>query len=74
MSQVGTELAKMHMADVIHGDLTTSNMMLSQQSDVLSSNQQSEVVGKYFHCATLISSVSLLGSYRFWAILRLKSR
>lgn len=28
MTLVGTELAKMHLADIIHGDLTTSNMML----------------------------------------------
>jgi TP53 regulating kinase and related kinases len=28
MSLIGTEIAKMHMADIIHGDLTTSNMML----------------------------------------------
>jgi len=29
MAQIGRELAKMHCLDVIHGDLTTSNMMLS---------------------------------------------
>ena len=28
MSQIGVEIAKMHLADVIHGDLTTSNMMI----------------------------------------------
>ncbi|KAF9466776.1 hypothetical protein BDZ94DRAFT_1250756 [Collybia nuda] len=28
MILIGNELAKMHVADVIHGDLTTSNMML----------------------------------------------
>ncbi|OJT07233.1 EKC/KEOPS complex subunit BUD32 [Trametes pubescens] len=28
MELIGTEIAKMHQADVIHGDLTTSNMML----------------------------------------------
>lgn len=28
MQMIGTEIAKMHLADVIHGDLTTSNMML----------------------------------------------
>lgn len=26
---IGTEIGKMHQADVIHGDLTTSNMMLA---------------------------------------------
>ena len=34
MELVGTELAKMHMADVIHGDLTTSNMMLQLPSAI----------------------------------------
>jgi len=28
MQKVGAALAKMHLADIIHGDLTTSNMML----------------------------------------------
>jgi len=28
MQKIGAEIAKMHKADVIHGDLTTSNMML----------------------------------------------
>ncbi|EJF60879.1 hypothetical protein DICSQDRAFT_137099 [Dichomitus squalens LYAD-421 SS1] len=28
MEMIGTELAKMHQADIVHGDLTTSNMML----------------------------------------------
>lgn len=33
MTMIGTEIAKMHMADIIHGDLTTSNMMLRRPSD-----------------------------------------
>jgi len=28
MKLIGTEIAKMHLTDIIHGDLTTSNMML----------------------------------------------
>ncbi|KAK0471369.1 kinase-like domain-containing protein [Armillaria novae-zelandiae] len=28
MQLIGTEIAKMHLIDIIHGDLTTSNMML----------------------------------------------
>ncbi|KIY48739.1 hypothetical protein FISHEDRAFT_65624 [Fistulina hepatica ATCC 64428] len=28
MAMIGTEIARMHAADIIHGDLTTSNMML----------------------------------------------
>lgn len=34
MELIGIELAKMHMADVIHGDLTTSNMMLRHASSL----------------------------------------
>jgi len=32
MSLIGIEIAKMHLADIIHGDLTTSNMMLRHPS------------------------------------------
>ncbi|KAI0822124.1 hypothetical protein BC628DRAFT_1327873 [Trametes gibbosa] len=32
MALIGTEIAKMHQADIIHGDLTTSNMMLRHPS------------------------------------------
>ncbi|PIL32544.1 hypothetical protein GSI_05247 [Ganoderma sinense ZZ0214-1] len=32
MNMIGTEIAKMHQADTIHGDLTTSNMMLRHPS------------------------------------------
>ncbi|KAH9931744.1 kinase-like domain-containing protein [Amylocystis lapponica] len=32
MQLIGTEIAKMHQADIIHGDLTTSNMMLRHPS------------------------------------------
>ncbi|KAI0740144.1 hypothetical protein C8Q76DRAFT_608586 [Earliella scabrosa] len=32
MELIGTEIAKMHQADIIHGDLTTSNMMLRHPS------------------------------------------
>ncbi|KAI0776968.1 hypothetical protein BD413DRAFT_524295 [Trametes elegans] len=32
MELIGTEIAKMHRADIIHGDLTTSNMMLRHPS------------------------------------------
>ena len=28
MMMIGTEIAKMHIADIVHGDLTTSNLML----------------------------------------------
>ncbi|KAI5985521.1 kinase-like domain-containing protein [Pisolithus albus] len=32
LNMVGVEIAKMHLADIIHGDLTTSNMMLRKGS------------------------------------------
>ncbi|KAH7886743.1 kinase-like domain-containing protein [Phlebopus sp. FC_14] len=35
MSMIGIEIAKMHLADIIHGDLTTSNIMLRRGSNDL---------------------------------------
>lgn len=32
MTLIGIEIAKMHLTDIIHGDLTTSNMMLRHPS------------------------------------------
>ncbi|KAL0947969.1 hypothetical protein HGRIS_010595 [Hohenbuehelia grisea] len=32
MSLIGREIGKMHQADIVHGDLTTSNMMLHSSS------------------------------------------
>ncbi|KIP03306.1 hypothetical protein PHLGIDRAFT_77832, partial [Phlebiopsis gigantea 11061_1 CR5-6] len=32
MQMIGNEIAKMHLSDTIHGDLTTSNMMLRRPS------------------------------------------
>ncbi len=43
MQMVGTEIAKMHLADVIHGDLTTSNMMLRHPSF---NNGNAEIVSR----------------------------
>lgn len=31
LAAIGREIAKMHLADIIHGDLTTSNLMLRRQ-------------------------------------------
>jgi tRNA A-37 threonylcarbamoyl transferase component Bud32 len=31
--QIGTSLAKMHSLNVVHGDLTTSNLMLREKED-----------------------------------------
>jgi len=38
MLLIGTEIAKMHLADIIHGDLTTSNMMLRHPSSCRSTD------------------------------------
>ncbi|KAF9220581.1 hypothetical protein BS17DRAFT_882274 [Gyrodon lividus] len=35
MKMIGIEVAKMHLADIIHGDLTTSNMMLRRDTNDL---------------------------------------
>ena len=35
MVLIGTEIAKMHQADIIHGDLTTSNMMLRRTGQLV---------------------------------------
>ncbi|KAG6853803.1 hypothetical protein C0991_001253 [Blastosporella zonata] len=40
MKLIGIELAKMHSADVVHGDLTTSNMMLRHPSSFLSDDPE----------------------------------
>lgn len=47
MHLIGTELAKMHSADIIHGDLTTSNMMLRHPFSFTSKDPETptEVVG-----------------------------
>lgn len=39
MRMAGTEIAKMHLADIVHGDLTTSNMMLLHPSSISDSPQ-----------------------------------
>jgi len=46
MTLIGTEIAKMHLADVIHGDLTTSNMILRHPSSFQSTTEvPTELVG-----------------------------
>jgi tRNA A-37 threonylcarbamoyl transferase component Bud32 len=47
MQLIGQEIAKMHLADVIHGDLTTSNMMLRHPSSFTSHRAalRTELVG-----------------------------
>lgn len=45
LKDVGIQIAKLHLADIIHGDLTTSNMILRRSpciSDPLSSSETSD--------------------------------
>lgn len=49
MDEIGRQIAKMHCVDVIHGDLTTSNMMLRRNGD------EHEVVLIDFGLATVSS-------------------
>lgn len=35
MKEIGIMLAKMHSIDIIHGDLTTSNMILRDDNEVV---------------------------------------
>jgi TP53 regulating kinase and related kinases len=53
MDLIGTEIAKMHQADVIHGDLTTSNMMLRGLASLGTSprGRKAELVSsqKFYH-------------------------
>ncbi|RXW17144.1 hypothetical protein EST38_g8711 [Candolleomyces aberdarensis] len=44
MELIGVELAKLHKADIIHGDLTTSNMMLRHPSTFQSPGCPTELV------------------------------
>lgn len=57
MRLIGNELAKMHLADIIHGDLTTSNMMLRRPS---LDNNEPELVRFFFFefFCLMISSVT----------------
>ncbi|KAI6042158.1 hypothetical protein EDC04DRAFT_2564573, partial [Pisolithus marmoratus] len=36
LNMIGVEIAKVHLADIIHGDLTNSNMMLRKGSKIWS--------------------------------------
>ena len=68
MTQVGTEIAKMHMADVIHGDLTTSNMMVRPPSG----SSQGEVVCLFYYVCTVCDSLIFVGSYRLRSGIRVE--
>lgn len=44
MTMIGKELAKMHKIDIIHGDLTTSNMMLRHPFSLPAKRKSTELV------------------------------
>ncbi|KAM6499412.1 Protein kinase-like domain containing protein [Amanita muscaria] len=44
MTMIGNELAKMHKIDIIHGDLTTSNMMLRHPFSLPAKRKPTELV------------------------------
>lgn len=44
LATVGYEIGKMHLADIIHGDLTTSNMMVRLQDQSLESSEGPETL------------------------------
>lgn len=53
MGLIGIEIAKMHLADIIHGDLTTSNMMLRRPNTFKSTMPEikTELVRRIPHTA-----------------------
>jgi len=62
MTLIGTEVAKMHLVDVIHGDLTTSNMMLrhtlNNQPDIVCLTY-GRIKLKIFYCSQVLIDFGL---------------
>lgn len=44
LQEIGKAIAKLHDADIIHGDLTTSNMILKRKKSAMSSNSKEGVI------------------------------
>ena len=73
MQMIGTEIAKMHLADVIHGDLTTSNMMLRHPSSTPTG--RTELVRLLPpHVVLLVVNLISAGPHRLRPRLHLKPR
>lgn len=72
LRSIGREIAKMHIAEIVHGDLTTSNMMIRLTPN---SPTPFEIVGPISLCTTDLVYRSLtacqmrVGSHRFRVIL-----
>lgn len=74
MNDIGVQLATMHMSDIIHGDLTTSNMMVRRSP---SSPNQTELVSRSSNQKArfpfFLNFLFLLASYWFRTFLCLES-
>jgi TP53 regulating kinase-like protein len=57
LSDVGIQIAKLHFADIIHGDLTTSNMMLRAAKPQAPTRSNQEIVMIDFGLASVASLV-----------------
>lgn len=53
MGKIGCEIAKLHRADIIHGDLTTSNMMIRRRQGEVSSELVIRCVSLRFRSSLL---------------------
>jgi TP53 regulating kinase-like protein len=62
MRLIGEQIAKMHLAHVIHGDLTTSNMMARRKQ-----NGEMEIVSRFEEACEISAHLRLIGDDRFWA-------
>ena len=59
LNQIGQDVAKLHNADIIHGDLTTSNMIFVEADSLASQKNKKDVNkkrGDKFNCDKKISS------------------
>jgi TP53 regulating kinase and related kinases len=61
MGLIAKAVAITHQANVIHGDLTTSNMMLRPSSDVIEDTMKAEDIGKLYLIDFGLSSCSHKG-------------
>jgi len=62
MRLIGREIGKLHLADIVHGDLTTSNMILRDRV----AESPAELV-PFSHILKELTADSSLGSHRLRA-------
>jgi TP53 regulating kinase-like protein len=63
MILIGKALGRMHQADIIHSDLTTSNMMLHVEND------RTELVESIYSGWSIILSNNSSGPDRLWSLI-----